>query len=343
MRHIMLLWPHANARYQAQTVNLAEAELRLMLARLAPSARVSRETGLELPALAVDFDAPPDAAVIAALRTHSLLYALFEARDGLLAPVAGRMPAKVGGDLPAILKYKGKTNELFLQLLINAALYAGDFWPRAQEPLHLLDPMCGRATSLFVAANYGWDATGADVDKSDLNEAEKFFKRYLEYHRMKHAVSRESRTLDKGQAAVCRFDYAADAEAFKAGGARQLSLVHLDAAQARSAFGKSAFHIVACDLPYGVRHDAQLARGADRRGNWLETLLQRALPGWRAALKRGGTVAVSFNAQNMGLEKVRALMEAAGFEVMRGGAWDGFAHWVEQAITRDVAVCRKAE
>ena len=28
-------------------------------------------------------------------------------------------------------------------------------------------------------------------------------------------------------------------------------------------------------------------------------------------------------------------------EPMAGGAWDGFAHWVEQAVTRDIAVCRR--
>ena len=337
-RYIMLLWPHANARYQAETVRLAGAELALMLRRLAPGAVISRETGLDMPSLAIESDALLDADVIEALRAHSLLYGLFEARDGLLCPVAGRMAAKVGGDLPAILKYKGKTNEMFLQLLINAALYAGDFWPRAGERLRFFDPMCGRATSLFVAANYGWDAVGADVDRNDLREAEKFLKRYLEYHRFKHAVSRESRTLKKGQAAVVRFDYAADAEAFKAREGRSLSLVNLDAAQADAALGKNAFHVIACDLPYGVRHDAQLARGADRRGNWLETLLEQALPAWKAVLRPGGTVAVSFNGQNMSLEKVRALMEGAGFQVLRGGAFDGFSHWVEQAITRDIAI-----
>ena len=341
-RYIMLLWPHANARYQSETVHLAEAELALMLDRLAPGTVISRETGLSMPSLAMEFAGMPEPSVIEALRAHSLLYGLFEQRDGLLSPVTGRMSARVGEDLPAILKYKGKTNEMFLQLLINAALYAGDFWPRAGERLAFLDPMCGRATSLFVAANCGWDATGADVDKNDLKEAEKFFKRYLEYHRFKHAVSRESRTLKKGQAQVTRFDYAPDAGAFKAGEGRSLSLINLDAAQAEPALGKNGFHIIACDLPYGVRHDAQLARGVDRRGNWLETLLMRALPGWKAMLKDGGTVAVSFNAQNMSLEKVRSLMEAAGLQVLRGGACDGFAHWVEQAITRDIAIARKS-
>ena len=353
MRYIVLLWPHANARYQSETVNLARAELALMLEKVAPKATFAPETtfvpgaeiapeaGLDMPMLAVDFPEEPSKAVLEALRRHSLLYALFEAREGLLKLVAGRRPARVGSDLPAILKYKGKTNEMFLQLLINVALYSGDFWQDADQPLSFLDPMCGRATGLFVAANLGWNATGADVDRNDLREAEKFFKRYLEYHRFKHDVTHRSRTLKKGQAAECRFDYAADADAFRAKDTRSLSLVNLDASQAEAALGKNAFHVVACDLPYGVRHDAQLARGAERRGNWLETLLMRALPAWGAALKPGGTVAVSFNAQNMSPEKVRGAMEASGFEVLRGGPYDGFSHWVEQAITRDIAVCRK--
>ena len=243
MRYIMLLWPHANARYQSETVRLARAELRLMLDRLLPGAEIAPEAGLDLPALAIDFPDAPDGVALDALRGHSLLYA------GLLAPVAGRRPARVGDDLPAILKYKGKTNEMFLQLLINAALYSGAYWKEPGAPLAFFDPMCGRATGLFVAANLGWDATGADVDRNDLKEAERFFKRYLEYHRFKHTVARESRTLKKGQAAVCRFEYAADAAAFKAG-ARQLSLVNLDASQTGAALGKNALRLEAgLDLP----------------------------------------------------------------------------------------------
>ena len=338
MRYKMLLWPHANARYQAETLKLAAAELEIMLDRLAPGARIAPDEGLDMPCLDVDFDEAPPAAVIDAIRWHSLLYGLFEDCGGLLKPAAGRMPARVGADLPAILKYKGKTNELFLQLLINAALYAGDFWSRQDAPLQFLDPMCGRGTALFVAANRGWDALGADVDRADLKEAERFFKRYLEYHRFKHSVGHASRTLKGGGSAPeCRFEYAPDA----AGERRSLSLVALDAARPDGALGKGCFHAIACDLPYGVRHDAQLARGSKPKGNWLESLLAEALPGWKAALKPGGAVALSFNAQNLRLERVRALMEDAGFEVMRGGPWDGFAHWVEQAITRDVAVCRK--
>ena len=336
MRYKMLLWSHANARYQSETLKLAEAELRLMLDKLCPQAEISPAVALDMPGLDLSFPEAPDEGVIAALRRHSLLYGLFEDRDGLLAPVAGRARAKVGADLPAILKYKGKTNEMFLQLLVNAGLYAGDFFAQADQPLSLLDPMCGRATTLFVAANLGWDATGADVDKNDLKEAEKFFKRYLEYHRMKHGVARASRTLKKGSAPECRFEYAPQGDAPR----RTLSLLQLDAARGE-ALGRNAFHLVACDLPYGVRHDAQLPQGMRPGGNWLESLLRQALPHWRDALKPGGTVALSFNAQSFKPDRLRALLSDAGFQVMTGGPWDGFSHWVEQAITRDIAVGRK--
>ena len=179
---------------------------------------------------------------------------------------------------------------------------------------------------------------GADVDRNDLREAEQYFRRYLEYHRFKHNVMRLSRTLKKGgSASECRFEYGREAR----GPRRTLSLLCLDAAGAGGALGRNAFHIVACDLPYGVRHDAQLSRGARPAGNWLEALLERALPDWKAALKPGGAMALSFNAQNMKPDRVRALMAGAGLEVMEGGAYDGFAHWVEQAITRDIAICRK--
>ena len=342
MQYRMLLWPHANARYQSETLKLAASELRLTLDRVAPGAQIDAMDA-DMPALLIRADGALSQSAIEAIRRHSLLYGLFECREGgLLAPIAGRWPAAVGADLPAILKYKGKTNEMFLQLLINVALYSGAFWQTETEPLRLLDPMCGRGTSLFVAANRGWDAVGADVDREDLKEAERFFKRYLEYHRFKHTVKRESRTLKGGRAAaVCRFEYAVSPEASQGRQARSLSLANLDAGQADAAFGRNTFHIIACDLPYGVRHDAQLDRGAERRGNWLETLLAKALPGWREALKPGGTIAVSFNSQNFRPDRLRALMADAGLEALQGGVYESFSHWVEQAITRDIAVCRK--
>ena len=330
MHYIILLWPHANVRYQAETVRLARAELELMLARLCPEATVGESAGLDLPALAFSTPAPLSAPALSALSRHSLLYGLFEARaDGALFPVCGRAGAYLGSDLAGILKYKGKTNEIFLQLLINVSLYAGSFWDHGEELLEFYDPLCGRATALFEAVNRGWNATGTDLDRAGLGEAERFFKRYLEYHRFKHAQEKGSLTI-KGEkpAPLTAFRFAADGEAYRAGRTRSLRLVHADACLADAAFGRSRFQVIAADLPYGVQH----ASGG------VEGLLARGLESWRETLARGGAVALSFNAQTLKTERVRARMQEAGFEVCAGGPYDAFAHWVEQAVTRDVAV-----
>lgn len=334
MKYIMLLWPHANVRYQNETLNLAESELRLMLDVHNPNAEIARYEGMNLPALEITLERA-DTDLLAALRSHSLMYALFEACEcGLMKPISGRADAYVGADLPGILKYKGKTNEIFLQLLTNAALYSGGFAHRAGERLELLDPMCGRGTTLFVAANRGWNATGTDLDKIDLSEAEKFLKRYFEYHRMKHEFKRESRTVSGSKpVSISRFNFADTPGHFKNNDQSNLRLANADAIRIREIFGKEKFHMIVCDLPYGVQHSGL--------GGSPEKVLANALPGWKEALKKGGTVAVSFNAQTLKREKVLQLMEAAGLEAKRGGAYECFSHWVEQAVTRDIAVGRR--
>jgi len=335
MKYCMLLWPHSNARYQNETLKLAESELRLMLDVLMPEAVISTYAALSMPALQLELPGEMPQLLLEALQQHSLMYALFALQEnGALMPVAGRAEAYVGGDLAGILKYKGKTNELFLQLLINAALYASAFARRASDRLELLDPMCGRGTTLFVAANRGWNTTGTDVDKNDLTEAEKFLKRYFEYHRRKYALKKSSRTVQGGKnAPVSQFSFADTAEAFREGDVSALSLCNGDATRTRETFGREKFHLIACDLPYGVQHGAV--------GGNPEQLLAKVAPGWLQTLKRGGALAVSFNAQTLKTARVRSILEDAGFEVMQGGAYDGFSHWVEQAVTRDIAVARR--
>ena len=316
MHYTMLLWPHANARYQVETEKLARAELEVMLSRLGMEYTWEEGGVAGLPSL--DFAARPLAdAEATVISRHSLLYALFERReDGALLPLLGREAPRVGGDLPGILKYKGKTNEVFTQLLINLAWLAGNM----PEKAHLFDPMCGRGTTLFVALNRGWDATGSDIDRAALREAEQFFKRYLEYHRFKHTTKRGSLTLrGKKSAPYTAFTLPAGT----------LRLAEAEAARAREAFGAGTFDLLCADLPYGVQHGANMP---------LEALLRLALPAWAETLKHGAAMALSFNAQTLPARKVRALLAGAGLRVLEGGPYDHFEHWVEQAVTRDIAV-----
>jgi len=334
MNYTVLLWPHANVRYRNEQLKLAEAELAIMLSRIAPEVEYKQADCMGIPALELTSEEHLSEACLAALQGHSLLYGLFEKReDGSLLPVCGRETPYLGEDLPGILKYKGKTNEMFTQLLVNAALYSADF-KNPQGQIRLLDPMCGRATTLFVGANRGWSCTGADLDKADLKEAEQFLKRYLEYHRFKHAIERTSLTVQGRKPANCvQFTFADTPEHFKQKQTASVRLVNADAAATRETFGQKQFHMIVCDLPYGVQHASH--------GGSLEQLLAKVFPGWREALLPGGTIAVSFNAQTLKTSAVQECMAKAGLEPLTEGPYQNFSHWVEQAVTRDIAVCRR--
>ena len=71
-------------------------------------------------------------------------------------------------DLVTIQKYPGKTNEQFTKLLLNVTLLAsasaGEMLDRR---LRVLDPLCGRGTTLNQALTYGYDAAGLDLDGKD--------------------------------------------------------------------------------------------------------------------------------------------------------------------------------
>ena len=92
------------------------------------------------------------------------------------------------------------------------------------------------------------------------------------------------------------------------------------------------------DLGAAVTKAQSAAECFKAGGGSIEQLLAKALPVWKDTLANGGAVALSFNCLTLKTARVRELMRNAGFEVMEGGAWDGFEHWVEQAVTRDIAV-----
>ncbi len=331
MKYGILLWPHANARYQAEAARLGRAELEIMLGRIAPGARVAGFSNDQLNLLEFEVPSALLAQDVIALARHSLLYALFQIEGNLLRPISGRAETYLLPDLPGVLKYKGKTNELFTLLTMNLAVYASHFAQNAETRLRFLDPMCARGTSLFQAVNRGWDAYGSDISSGDLKELSQYFKRYLEYHKIKHAFDRESFTLPGGKSASAfSFAFSQSGDEYRAGDRHYLRGAVCDCALVGRLFGKTRYHAMATDLPYGVQH----APG----GGSIDQLLGRSLPAWRDALLPGGALAVSFNSNIIKLETVRGFMADSGFIVMRSGPWDGFSHWVEQAVDRDIAV-----
>ena len=336
MKYGIILWPHANARYQTESAKLARAELAIMLRKICPEAVIADEMRTDINMLVFESENSLTDAQISRIAGHSLMYAMFEIHGGMLRPVCGRPEAYLGADLPGILKYKGKTNEQFTDMVINTALYSSVFANMGSQHLKFVDPMCSRGTSLFLALNRGWDADGTDIDSTDIREMNQFFKRYLEYHRIKHTSDKKSYTMQKSKPVTAtEYVFADSPDAYKAGATSKLRFAECDCGKLTQLFGKKRYHIMTSDLPYGVQHSA----GKES----FEALLRRVMPVWKDALLPGGAIALSFNSNTIKPALIRDIMESSGLNVMQGGEYDGFAHWVEQAVTRDIAVAVRPE
>lgn len=178
MQFCLQLAPHANIRYRDAQVKLGQAELTCLLCALSLPAETQVTTIGGVSCLTFSAKAlPPEA--LALLGTHSTRLMLFECVDGgLLRPLDWERTAYLPDDLSEILKYKGKTSAAFTHMMMNCARAASDF-ALAEQPLTVLDPMCGKCTTGFVALQNGMNAVCLDIDRKDLKEAADYFSNYL--------------------------------------------------------------------------------------------------------------------------------------------------------------------
>lgn len=325
MQYAMLLWPHANGRYEEAARDPAKAELERILKCVNADAEVKFTRFMNAGALTFEFGVL-DKRQLLHISRHSLMFLFGMWEDNrAFVPLSGSPEVSLGEDLAFVQKYKGKTNERFTQQLINFALYSGDF-SNSDDKISLLDPMCGRGTTLFQALNRGWTATGIDADRREIQELNGFFEKYLQFHRVKHKKTALSRTI-QGKNPVNLTQFEINSENILRTGCA-------DASYARAAFGREAFHLIVSDLPYGVQHAPSGKGGADS----FENTIKNAMPSWAEALKPGGAIALSFNVFTLKTARVREIMRENGLVPMEGAEFENTQHWVEQAVTRDLAV-----
>lgn len=325
MEYAMLLWPYANSRY-AQAVRplfIAELKLLLLSAGLETEIEYRQTAGCDW----LHFCIPEEnTRALELARLHS--HAQFIARivDDHMDALVGRTPCAVGDGLSSVLKYKGKTSELFTRAMLNMAACASRFEPDAR--LCFMDPMCGRGTALFEALNRGWDVVGSDIAASDLEQGYQYLKRYLEMGRIKHEQRADSLTLPGGRS-LRRRELRMDS----AVGRLSAAFIVGTADAAANALRAKSFHLMAADLPYGVQH-------APDGKNSFEEMLSSTLPALRSRIKSGGALALSFNTYTLKAHRVCMLMEQAGMKPLRGSLYEGLEHWIEQAVSRDLVVAR---
>ncbi len=344
--YALLILPSSNRVYADSATALTQAELALF-GGSALGGRLTDIAGAVIGGVRyVTFSADGelgerDAAILANL---SSAYALFLRRaDGALQPVELRPLDRFDDDLITIQKYQGKTNEQFTKLLLNVTLMASDFaGDLLTRKLAVLDPLCGRGTTLNQALMYGWDASGIDLDGKDFEAYSAFVKTWLKRKRIKHHADlgpvRRDRKLVARRLTV---RLAADKDDYKARETQLLDVVCADTVKAGEFFKPASFDLIATDAPYGVQHGSRTAAGGLAR-NPLD-LLEAAVPGWTRLLRPGGALGIAWNTFVAKREAAAEVLVGAGLEVRAEGPYLGFAHRVDQAINRDLIVGRKAE
>ncbi len=321
---------HPNMHYREAVVRLGTAELQIMLDALSRDASVSHEILGGSSFLTFETD-PLSERDLAFLCRHSSICFFSEKKNNGLYPLSAPSVDYLSEELPEVLKYKGKTSSAFTRFMINTAAALSPF-AISPEPLMVLDPLCGKCTTLFSAAQLGMNTVGMDTDRKAVREAADYFSRFLRLHGLKHILQNRSETAGKASVPVISFQFADTKEHFLAGETRSLLLGVGDTALSPALVRKQRAHIVIADLPYGIQHAPQ----GDRRPESFHSLLSRALPSWKKSMFPGGVLALSFNTLTLPAKSVLSLVSQAGFIPCQREPLSTLKHEVEQAVVRDV-------
>ena len=340
MDYAIFVLPNHNRVYRDQAPGLAEAELEVLNHTVLNGeiSGIRQDNPGGMPCIRFSVPGELDPKSLEYISALSFRYGVFIIEDEMLRPVAIPRKTYFQDDLLSIMKYSGKTNEAFTALLYNVTLWAGEFAGDFGTRLRVLDPVCGRGTTLYYGLYMGHDVDGIEVAKADVQAIDEFFTRYLKDHRYKHTIDRGRFKRPQGGVGKKVFVQGApDKEALKSDPFSTM-VVNDDTVNANNHYSKNTYHAIVADLPYGVQH------GGSGPGRGLITnddLLKRALPGWIKILKTGGTMGMSWNANSIPRNQLTGILERAGLEVQESPPFTSFGHRVDHSVHRDLIVARK--
>lgn len=247
----------------------------------------------------------------------------------------------IDSSISSILKYTGKTNEVFTRLLVNLAISAQD--KREHTDLRLLDPISGKGTTLYEGLIQGIHVCGIEIADKVTREAVQFLQRFLQNAKYKYEYKsqRLSGPNQSFKANRHSFELAKTKEAYKSGQRKQVEFIAGNSMYADQMLPKNSIDMIVGDLPYGVQHgnvtnekQSSLTRNPSR-------LLETCLPAWNTVLRPGGSLVLAWNQHVLPLDKMVDLVENSGLRVITDPAYRNYLHRVDQSILRNVIVAVK--
>ncbi len=266
------------------------------------------------------FELEDDGLDLQKLLRLSFVQGVYALENNLLRPLESKADYHLHEDFVIGNRFKGKTNEHLTQLLINVALAALDENPG--NNLKLLDPMCGRGTTLLWALRYGINAKGIEQDATALIDIHRNLKKWTKLHRQKHKLTEGfiGKPNKQQQGKFINFSIPTNT----------LRLAVGDARHADQIYKKDRFHLIACDLPYGVQHFTD-----DKTRNPLAVIEQCVNP-WKQCLHRNGVIVLAYNCNNPKRQDLINTFEKEGFTAQPFSA----KHRMSESIVRDVVILK---
>jgi len=302
--------PEAKSAYFKDYLQVAKQELQQVMA--GPDIEYRQAGALEF------FDLDCEEEDMSRLLRLSFVQGLYSIEAASLSPIDKSADFFLHDDFVFGSKYRGKTNERLTQMLINVGLSAITF--DTAKGVKLLDPMCGRATTLLWALRYGIAARGIEQDAKAIADIRQSLKKWSKLHRQKHKMMEGYIGKPNKRGPGKFLDFSVDNTSMR--------VVVGDAREADKIFKKEKFDLLVSDLPYGVQHFT-----TDKTRNPL-AVISDSVAAWKRCLKGGGAIVLAFNSYMPKRSVLIKTFEQAGFEALAFSA----SHRMSESIVRDVVV-----
>lgn len=344
-KYAILLNPGHNRVYFEESINLSEYEFGIALSKTTLKyTDIKEEIISGINYITFLTDKKMDSRELMIISRLSFSYAIFEVSNihnqTIFIPVEMPDYRYIDSGISTILKYTGKTNELFTRMIINIAHFTSDFG--MDEKIKLLDPVAGKGTTLFEGIICGYDVYGVEIGSKPVNEVCQYFKKYLTTEKYKHESHSQKISGDNKAFTAERhtFSFARTKEEYKSN-PKTCEIISGNSINLCKFYKQNSMHLIVGDLPYGVHHGNVTNEKQSSLTRNPEELLNACLPAWADTLMYGGAIVLAWNTFVLTREKMKAIFEKHNLYVPEDEVYEKFGHRVDNSIKRDIIAAKK--